>query len=167
MYTEWSSLTPQITANVNGSQQQSTLNKFNALISRDVTASLVKQLSGNLGITQKAEPSPFQTDQEVAWCMDVICFGLSLPLTDHETIKDCVNVYCEWLTCLLPQPKISVPKPIVDDPNVYTRKIISHLHNLFVPRQGEGKFCCSRLKELNQGLQKFVGGAKNKFKLHF
>lgn len=137
MYTEWSSLGPQITANVNGSQQQSTLNKFNALISRDVTSALVKQLSGNLGITSNAEPSPFQTDQEVAWCMDVICFGLSLPLTDHETIKDCVNVYCEWLTCCT-SPKVSVPKPIVDDPNVYTRKIISHLHNLFVPRQGEG-----------------------------
>lgn len=140
MYTEWSSLTPQITSNVNGSQQQSTLNKFNPLISRDVTSALVKQLSGNLGIAQKAEPSPFQTDQEVAWCMDVICFGLSLPLTDHETIKDCVNVYCEWLTSLLPAPKISVPKPILEDPNVYTRKIISHLHNLFVPRQGEGNF---------------------------
>lgn len=140
MYTEWSSLTPQITSNVNGSQQQSTLNKFNALISRDVTSALVKQLSGNLGIAQKAEPSPFQTDQEVAWCMDVICFGLSLPLTDHETIKDCVNVYCEWLTSLLPAPKISVPKPVIEDANVYTRKIISHLHNLFVPRQGEGNF---------------------------
>lgn len=144
MYTEWSSLTPQIAANVNGSQQQSTLNKFNALISRDVTAALTKQLSGNLGITQKAEPSPFQSDQEVNWCMDVICFGLSLPLTDHETIKDCVNVYCEWLTCTLPSPKISVPKPIVDDPNVYTRKIIAHLHNLFVPRQGEGNFTQTR-----------------------
>lgn len=138
MYTEWSSLTPQILSNVNGSQQHSTLNKFNALISRDVTAALVKQLSGNLGISQKEFPSPFQTDQEVAWCMDVICFGLSLPLTDHETIKDCVNVYCEWLTCLLPSPKVSVPKPIIDDPNIYTRKIISHLHNLFIPRQGEG-----------------------------
>lgn len=78
-------------------------------------------------------------DQEVAWCMDVIAFGLSLSLNDHETIKDCVNVYCEWLTCTLPQPRISVPKPIVDDPNLYTRKIIAHLHNLFVPRQGEGK----------------------------
>ena len=138
MYTEWSSLTPQIAENVNGSQQQSTLNKFNASISRDVTAALVKQLSNNLGITQKPEPSPFKTDQEISWCMDVICFGLSLPLTDHETIKDCVNVYCEWLTCTLPAPKVSVPLPVIDDPNTYTRKIISHLHNLFVPRHGEG-----------------------------
>lgn len=71
--------------------------------------------------------------------MDVICYGLSLPLTDHETIKDCVNVYCEWLTALHPQPKFSVPGPVLEDANVYARKIISHLHNLFTPRQGESK----------------------------
>lgn len=71
--------------------------------------------------------------------MGVICHGLSLPLSEHETIKDCVNVYCEWLTALLPAPRISVPKPICEDPNLYARKIISHLHNLFVPRHGEGE----------------------------
>lgn len=72
--------------------------------------------------------------------MDVICFGLSLPLTEHETIKDCVNVYCEWMTALHPNPRISVPKPICDDPNMYCRKVINHFHNLFVPRQGESKY---------------------------
>lgn len=70
--------------------------------------------------------------------MDVICFGLSLPLTEHEAIKDCVNVYCEWMTSLHPVPRVSVPKPICDDPNNYVRKIISHFHNLFVPRPDEG-----------------------------
>lgn len=73
--------------------------------------------------------------------MDVICFGLSLPLQEHETIKDCVNIYCEWMTALHPQPKISVPKPICEDANMYCRKIINHFHNLFVPRQGESKYC--------------------------
>lgn len=71
--------------------------------------------------------------------MDVVCHGLSLPLTEHETIKDCVSVYCDWLTALCPTPNITVPKPIVDDANVYGRKIINHFHNLFVPRLGEGK----------------------------
>lgn len=78
--------------------------------------------------------------EQVIWCMDVICHGLSLPLSEHETIKDCVNVYCEWLTALTPNTmKICVPKPIYDEPNLYARKIINHFHNLFVPRQGEGK----------------------------
>lgn len=71
--------------------------------------------------------------------MDVVCHGLSLPLTEHETIKDCVSVYCDWLTALCPTPNVTVPKPIVDDANVYGRKIINHFHNLFVPRLGEGK----------------------------
>lgn len=71
--------------------------------------------------------------------MNTLCHGLSLPLTEHETIKDCVNVYCEWLTALYQVPRISVPQPICEDPNLYARKIINHLHNLFVPRHGEGK----------------------------
>lgn len=99
----------------------------------------MKQLASSLGISQPAEPSALADDREVNWCMDVICYGLSLPLTDHETIKDCVNVYCEWLTALHPVPKISVPAPICADPNFYARKMINHLHNLFVPRPGEGE----------------------------
>ena len=48
--------------------------------------------------------------QEVNWAMEVICHGLCLPLTDHEVIRDCVNIYCEWLSALLPNPKICVPR---------------------------------------------------------
>ncbi|XP_058980651.1 ral GTPase-activating protein subunit beta isoform X4 [Musca domestica] len=137
MYGEWVSLSSQITANSCAAQSCSVLNKFPASSGREVTVSVVKQLATNLGITQNAEPSHLVKDDEVNWCMDVICFGLSLPLQEHETIKDCVNIYCEWMTALHPQPKISVPKPICEDANMYCRKIINHFHNLFVPRQGE------------------------------
>ncbi|XP_020802563.1 ral GTPase-activating protein subunit beta isoform X7 [Drosophila serrata] len=137
MYSEWASLSAQITANSCGAQCFSVLNKFPASAGREVVVSVVKQLGTNLGITQNAEPSHLVKDEEVKWCMDVICFGLSLPLQEHETIKDCVNVYCEWLTALHPQPRISVPKPICEDANLYARQIINHFHNLFVPRQGE------------------------------
>lgn len=139
MYAEWASLSAVIAEN-NCGQSKSVLDKFSGLAGRDVAISVVKQLASNLGISQPAEPSALTTDREVNWCMDVICFGLGLPLqTDHETIKDCVNVYCEWLTALHPVPKISVPGPICADPNLYARKIINHFHNLFVPRQGEGE----------------------------
>lgn len=76
--------------------------------------------------------------REVLWYMEVICFGLTLPLTEHDTIRDCVNVYCEWLSALDAVPKLSVPKPVFDDPNLYARKIIIHFQNLFVPRKDEG-----------------------------
>ncbi|KAI5710614.1 hypothetical protein M8J75_010125 [Diaphorina citri] len=142
MYSEWASLTNIIQ---NGSVEHgSVLNKLLVSSGRDVTLAVVKQLASNLGITQAAEPSPLTTDREVQWCMEILCHGLSLPLSEHDTIRDCVNVYCEWLSALHPTPKICVPKPICDDPNVYARKIISHFHNLFVPRKGEASDTINR-----------------------
>lgn len=69
----------------------------------------------------------------------VVCHGLSLPFSEHDIIKDCVSIYCEWLSCLAPVPKISVPKPIADRPNFYARIMINHFYHLFSPRKGEGK----------------------------
>ncbi|XP_044749907.1 ral GTPase-activating protein subunit beta isoform X2 [Coccinella septempunctata] len=136
MYSEWTSLTLLIQNY--GEENKSVLEKFGLLTSKEVTLAIVKQLVSNLGITHSPEESPLVSDKEVQWCMEVICFGLSLPLLEHESIKDCVNVYCEWLTALLPTPKICVPKPIIDDPNIYCQKIISHFYYLFIPRKGEG-----------------------------
>ncbi|CAG9856330.1 unnamed protein product [Phyllotreta striolata] len=136
MYSEWTSLN-LFAQREDEDGCKSVLEKFGFPISKEITSVLVHQLAGNLGITQPAEPSHLLSDKDVQWCMEVLCFGLSLPLSEHEAIKDCVNVYCEWLTALLPIPKVCVPQPILDDPNVYCRKIIGHLHYLFVPRKGE------------------------------
>ena len=97
-------------------------------------------MAQNLGITVPAEAkaSPLQTEEEVNWCMEVICHGLCLPLEDHMIIRDCVNIYCEWLSALLPNPKVCVPRPVLEDPNHYAKKIITHFNHLFVPRKGEG-----------------------------
>ncbi|XP_011305025.1 ral GTPase-activating protein subunit beta isoform X2 [Fopius arisanus] len=135
MYSEWASLSPLIQRG--SDESRSVLEKFSPGAGREVALSVVKQLAANLGISQAAETSPLNTDKEVQWCMEVICFGLSLPLAEHDTVRDCVNVYCEWLSALYTSPKISVPKPIIEDANFYARKIISHFHNLFVPRKGE------------------------------
>jgi len=71
--------------------------------------------------------------------MEVICHGLCLPLEDHMVIRDCVNIYCEWLSALLPNPKLCVPRPVLEQPNLYARKIITHFNHLFVPRKGEAE----------------------------
>jgi len=68
----------------------------------------------------------------------VVCYGLSLPFAEHDIIKDCVSIYCEWLSCLAPVPKISVPKPVAERPDFYARKMINQLYHLFTPRKGEG-----------------------------
>ena len=137
MYSEWASLSTLIQQGSEDSQ--SVLEKFSPGVGREVALSIVRQLASSLGIAHAAEPSPLNTDREIQWCMEVICFGLSLPLTEHDTVRDCVNVYCEWLSALYSSSKISVPRPIIEDSNFYARKIISHFHNLFVPRRGEGK----------------------------
>ena len=63
----------------------------------------------------------------------MLCYGLNLPLVETETIKDCVNIYCKWLT-VLTHPEPSVPSIIIDDPNAYVQVMFRHLHNVFVPR---------------------------------
>ncbi|XP_012286236.1 ral GTPase-activating protein subunit beta isoform X2 [Orussus abietinus] len=136
MYSEWASLSGLVQQGSAGSQ--SVLEKFPQGAGREVALSIVRQLAANLGIARAAEPSPLNADKEVQWCMEVICYGLSLPLAEHDTVRDCVNVYCEWLSALYSTPKVSVPRPIIEDPNFYARKIIGHFHNLFVPRKGEG-----------------------------
>ncbi|XP_034250605.1 ral GTPase-activating protein subunit beta isoform X1 [Thrips palmi] len=135
MYREWASLSPRL---LNGSEEgHSVLEKFPGNAGKDVALAIIRQLASNVGISQPPQPSNLITDREVQWCMEVICFGLSLPLSEHDTIRDCVNVYCEWLSALQPSPKISVPKPVVEDPDLYARRIIAHFHNLFIPRKGE------------------------------
>lgn len=72
--------------------------------------------------------------------LQVLCYGLGLPLTELDTIKECVNVYCNWLTaCMPPSPnQPPIPPPIRDDPDPYIQDMIHHLLNLFVPRPGSG-----------------------------
>lgn len=65
MYSEWVSLSSNISANSYGAQSFSVLNKFPASAGREVAVSVVKQLATNLGITQNAEPSHLVKDEEV------------------------------------------------------------------------------------------------------
>lgn len=80
-----------------------------------------------------------KTDRDVHWVMEVICYGLSLPISTaehYETVRDCVQIYCEWIYALIPDKSQSklIPFPIRDDPNHYFRRILQHLYNIFVPR---------------------------------
>ena len=94
--------------------------------------------------TSGTESNDFlQNDRDVLWIMEVLCYGLSLPLSSpeqHECVRDCVHIYCEWLCALSPQSAKSkaIPFPIRDDPNLYCRKILEHIYNIFTPRHMNG-----------------------------
>ncbi|XP_077290167.1 ral GTPase-activating protein subunit beta isoform X2 [Arctopsyche grandis] len=112
---------------------------------REVTLAVLKQLVPPPQ-QQRVEHPPLNTHQEVEWVMEVIRYGLSLPLTEQDALRDCVTVYCDWLSALLPSNAVSgsisnttppIPTPVLNEPERYARRIIEHLHNLFVPRPGE------------------------------
>ena len=65
--------------------------------------------------------------------MEVLCYSLTLPLTDGETLKESVSIYIDWLS-VASSPKPNVPEPICNDPLPYLRIMISHLENLFIPK---------------------------------
>lgn len=71
----------------------------------------------------------------VACILQVICYGLTLPFSEHDVVKECVNIYCEWLSGCLIRKKLCVPKPVMESPIHYSITMLSHLYNLFVPRE--------------------------------
>lgn len=77
MYSEWVSLSSQISADSCAAQSCSVLNKFPASAGREVTVSVVRQLASNLGITQNAEPSHLVRDEEVRTYLCFILFFIN------------------------------------------------------------------------------------------
>nr|CAH0103904.1 unnamed protein product [Daphnia galeata] len=141
MYVDWSSFS---FFNHNNIENRSVLTSLplspDAL--KQIVTLVVQPIAANIGITLPSSLSAkLNTDKEVVWCMEVIGYGLSLPLntvtTEHDPIRDCVHVYCEWLSALLPQPKSAVPLPLLKLPNHYSRKIICQLFQIFIPRPEE------------------------------
>ncbi|XP_022103685.1 ral GTPase-activating protein subunit beta-like [Acanthaster planci] len=137
MYSWWASMQAEI--ETDGSNR-SVLQSFPDGVGREVVLSVVRQLANHLSSTATSSRvgsqhlrSPLDTEKEVLWTMEVICYGLTLPLTEQEAVKSCVNVYCEWLSALT-IPKHSIPTPLLKDPNFFVQRILRHLINLFQPR---------------------------------
>ncbi|XP_076463976.1 ral GTPase-activating protein subunit beta-like isoform X2 [Babylonia areolata] len=135
MYADWASLQDEIQCDRGN---QSVLHRFPATVGREVACSVVRCIAANLSsAATNDEPSSLEDERDVKWTMEVLCFGLGLPLSEHETINDCVKVYVEWLMSLT-VPKPCVPKPVVQDPNPFAQVILHHLLNLFKPRPDSG-----------------------------
>ncbi|KAK8402516.1 hypothetical protein O3P69_000737 [Scylla paramamosain] len=140
MFSDWpSELVPQ-----QGWGDEAAISAFKDAIpwtvGRDFVAGTAKHLAGSLGLTKPGPPTKSKIihDKQLQVLMPALGHGLSFPLSEIDILRDCVNVYCEWLSALLPNPKSSVPSPILNDPNHYARIIINHFYYLFVPRGAQG-----------------------------
>ncbi|XP_041638494.1 ral GTPase-activating protein subunit beta-like [Cheilinus undulatus] len=111
----------------------SVLSCFPPNVGRDVAVALVKPLRAGLGNPDTR--SLLCTDQQVKWTMEVLCYGLTLPL-DGDTVKHCVDIYTDWLMAPVSK-RDSIPPPISREPDLYVQKILRHLYSLFLPRSDQ------------------------------
>ncbi|KAM4691267.1 ral GTPase-activating protein subunit beta isoform 2-T2 [Rhinophrynus dorsalis] len=133
MYSEWRTLHLVIK---NDQGHTSVLHCYPESVGRDVANAVVRPLGQALNAPSTAgSESILRTDKEVKWTMEVICYGLTLPL-EGDTVKYCVDVYTDWIMALV-SPKDSIPQPIIREPNMYIQIILKHLQNVFVPRQDQ------------------------------
>ncbi|XP_072259767.1 ral GTPase-activating protein subunit beta isoform X6 [Pyxicephalus adspersus] len=131
MYSEWRTLHLVIK---NDQGHTSVLHSYPENVGREVANAVVRPLGQALNSPSTAgSESILKTDKEVKWTMEVICYGLTLPL-EGDTVKHCVDVYTDWIMALV-APKDSIPQPVIREPNMYTQIILKHLQNVFVPRQ--------------------------------
>lgn len=127
MYSEWISLRNSLQRDRNN---RSVLHNFPPSVGRDVAHTVVKTL-----INSGTQDS-LHSEGDVDWVMDVLCYGLTLHMTesDGEIVKGCVNIYLDWLT-ILANPKKGTPEPLLKSPEKYAKEIFQHFRNLFVRRE--------------------------------
>uniref|UniRef100_A0A8C5DL33 Ral GTPase-activating protein subunit beta n=1 Tax=Gouania willdenowi TaxID=441366 RepID=A0A8C5DL33_GOUWI len=127
MYSEWRSLQLVVQSDQG---HLSVLHAYPTSVGTDVANAVVKPLG--TAVSPVASENILKTDKEVKWTMEVLCYGLTLPL-EGDTVKLCVDVYTDWMMALV-SPRDSMPLPVVKEPNMYVQTILKHLYNVFVPR---------------------------------
>uniref|UniRef100_H2ZQ54 Rap-GAP domain-containing protein n=1 Tax=Ciona savignyi TaxID=51511 RepID=H2ZQ54_CIOSA len=130
MYEEWVSLENEV---LDLLKCQSVLHSYPSNVGRDVAKSVVACLAASQSTQRNEISTQLETNTQIKWTMEVICFGLSLSLSEYETLRDSVSIYLNWLSVAW-NPKASIPQPLRDEPLPYVRTIIFHLQNIFVIR---------------------------------
>lgn len=126
MFADWISLRSSVEE---GFGVKSVLQNYPPNVGKDVASNIVHSLHYN----DKAKA--LQTKDQLDWTMEVICYGLTMPMTETELIRNCAYLYVEWVTAITNSSKASIPRPILDEKGLYFKKILKHLANLFLPRE--------------------------------
>uniref|UniRef100_A0A8C7N101 Ral GTPase-activating protein subunit beta n=1 Tax=Oncorhynchus kisutch TaxID=8019 RepID=A0A8C7N101_ONCKI len=127
MYSDWRSLHLMVQSDQG---HLSVLHTYPGGVGLEVANAVVKPLG--MAAIPMATENILKTDKEVKWTMEVLCYGLTLPL-EGDTVKLCVDVYTDWMMALV-MPRDSIPQPVVKEPNLYVQTILKHLYNVFLPR---------------------------------
>lgn len=128
MYSEWSSLVDEIRGEVS---MDNVLNAYPPHAGKDVVNIIIKSLTE--APRAKDLPVSLVTHDQVKWTMDVIGYGLAMPLSEQKLMHLCVDVYESWLSSIH-EPKKSVPRPMKESPDEYIQVIFKQLSQVFTPR---------------------------------
>ena len=154
MYSECVSLSDNVQQQKYGNNVLYSFSKLSSETGHEVVLSVLKPLEEL--VSGRSPASFLSSAEQVEWTMEVIGYGLTLPLSDRQLLQGCVSVYRDWLTALYFK-KRSVPQPIVDNPNRYAPVIFNHFCALFVPRdeprllEDHVELCC-KVVEMVQAL---------------
>ena len=129
MYSEWLSLAdtvkqPRLTDNV--------LRSFPSHVGQEVVAAIIKPLR-----EQSHGRHLLKTSEQVNWAMQVIGYGLTLPLSHLDLLTACSDVYRNWLLVLYAANKGAVPLPVTKHPDHYAQVMFDQLCALFISREPE------------------------------
>ena len=145
MYSECLSLSETIQSQRSGGN---VLHSFSPETGREVVASILKPLQ-ELVLGKTYTETPLSTPEQVQWTMQVLGYGLTLPLSEKPLLTGCTEVYRDWLTALYFQ-KHTVPSPILQCPNHYIGLIFDHFCALFVPRHNEPRLLEEHIELCNK-----------------
>ena len=126
MFAEWISLRSDIEE---GFGVTSVLQNYPPNVGKDVASHIVHSLQ------YSDKSKSLQTKEQLDWTMEVVCYGLTMPMTEIDLIRNCAYLYVDWITVIANAGKASIPKPILEDKKWYFKKILKHIANLFLPRE--------------------------------
>ena len=115
MWSDWTAIS------VHDRCDPSLLEKFPVKNASIILASVTSSLKN---LSRKIE-----TQTELDWIFEVLKFGLIKG--NEASLVEVVDLYCDWLSVLLPYPSPNIPDIILRDANHMVREMFRHIYRLF------------------------------------
>ena len=110
----------------------SVLDKFPPDTGRQIALAVVDSITAPRD-GSSSQPQILSSEDDVDWAMNVIAFGLRLPLEHEETIRKCIVLYQDWLNVLI-STSTSAPLCVRSKPEAYARRIVDQFEGIFMLR---------------------------------
>ena len=82
-------------------------------------------------LTGEIPAAALEDEAEVVWSLEVVKYGLRLSPCDF-TVTACAELYCSWLSVLLPGPRTTrIPPALSREPDQLARLMLRQLYGLF------------------------------------